>query len=309
MNQPAAGQNDIFTEEEAQAYRDEVIASEWGDDDAGRDYPPDSDHLYDARIDDDAAAADAAELNPGPGATDDDAADPWAGVNPALKTMFDDMSGKLEDSEGRLKQAERRIGSLTNDLHNAQQAVANVDDAPSKAQVAEASQTLEKWEELKADYPEWGEAVEELVNAHKGAGGISKEQMDAELTNLRDSMEGQTQSKIEVAVLRFAYPDYQKTIDSKDYQQWLEKQDENLKVKVRSTSANDAIEVLDAYHDFKDPQPKPKKLTAAQIARQRRSRLKSSSETPGRHGVPTKTEEDMSEDELRQKIGREVWAE
>ena len=87
--------------------------------------------------------------------------DPWEGVSPALKQAFDEMSqriGAVQATETRLKQAESRIGAITNELHVAKKAVATAKDTPSAEQMAAAAESDEKWSTLKADFPDWAEA-------------------------------------------------------------------------------------------------------------------------------------------------------
>ena len=70
--------------------------------------------------------------------------DPWEGVNPALKGMFDSMSQTVQALQGadlRLKQAESRIGAITNELHAAKKAAEQVRVAPTAEQMAAAAKS------------------------------------------------------------------------------------------------------------------------------------------------------------------------
>ena len=288
-----AAENQIETEEEAQEYRKQVIA-DMDAEESGEASPVPA--LSESDEDKPAATV--------PAETDV-TEDPWAGVNPALKAQFDTMSGKLEglaNSETRLKQAESRIGSLTNELHNAN-AAATVNKEDQERLLADATESDEKWEELKTDFPDWAEAIESRLAKVK-----SPEDDGKAIEKLRETLTEETDEKIEIAVLSFVHPEWETTKESQPYKDWLKDQPEEIVLKTKSSKAQDAISVLDAFDTFADQDEKPQK-TAAEITRQRQNRLKKSVALKGGKANSPKSEEDMTEAEFRIHAGKEVYAE
>ncbi len=239
--------------------------------------------------------------------------DPWAGVNPALKQMFDDMSQKvaaLPTVEARLKQAESRVGSLSNELHNAKQAAAAVKDAPTKEQMEAAAKSEEGWQALKEDFPEWAEAIDGRVNAKLATlkeeivAGLHGEGKTAEeIAQLKETLAEGTAEQIQMGILEFLKPGYQSTVAMKEYQEWLKTQPEDIVKLTKSPRAADAIVVLDSFEESVG-----KQKTAEEIASERKRRLKTAHIPQGKKSAPTKSEADMTEAELRQSLAKEVWA-
>lgn len=235
--------------------------------------------------------------------------DPWDGVSPALKQLFDDMSAKvsvLDQTQARLKQAEHRIGALTNELHAAKSAADDTQDAPTKEQMAEAAKSEEAWETLKADFPEWATAIEGRLKSLDGSKEIAA--LKAEIEQIKSGGAGNeddVDQKIAVAIVSYAHRDWRDVVKSEDYRNWLKDQPADVVAKANNSwSAEDAISVLDAYKESRGS-----KKSAADIAASRSARLKSSVSLSGRQSDKPKSEADMTEEELRAKIAKEVWAE
>jgi hypothetical protein len=101
---------------------------------------------------------------------DDPPPDPWEGVNPALRQTIEAMNQRLQiidNLQTRVKQAESRVGSLQNQITNGKQAARTVDDAPSKADIEAAAKSDKAWEELKEEFPEWGQAIDGRLAAER----------------------------------------------------------------------------------------------------------------------------------------------
>ena len=239
--------------------------------------------------------------------------DPWAGVNPALKTKFDDLSQKVAAMaavEARLKQAESRVGALTNELHNAKQAATTVKDAPTKEQMEAAAKSGEAWENLKADFPEWAEAFDGRFNAKLASlkeeilSGLHGEGKTAEeIAQLKTTLAEGTAEQIQIGILGFLKPNWQTTLSTKEYQDWLKAQPEDVVKLTKSPLAADAITVLDSFEEAVG-----KQKTAEEIASERKRRMRTAVIPQGKKSAPAKSEADMSEAELRQSIAKEVWA-
>ena len=239
--------------------------------------------------------------------------DPWAGVNPALKQSFDDMSAKVKAFDSmvfRLKQTESRIGAIQNKLSAAEKA-AQKPPAPTKEEVAKAAAEDKSWEELKEDFPEWAEAVDaRFSRASSGIETTQKELREAmashiqgEIATLRAEMLANEKTR-EKTLLSFKYPDWETTIQTPEYKKFIETEPEEIKQLTFSPLAKDAVKVLDRFEKSKTKTNK----SPAEIAAERKRRLQESVSAKGTKTMPAKSEADMTEEELRRKIAAETWA-
>ena len=228
--------------------------------------------------------------------------DPWEGVNPALKQAFDAMSARVETlqtAETRLKQAESRIGAITNELSAAKKAATEVKDAPSAAQMAAAAESDEKWENLKKDFPEWAEAFD----------GRFDKKLTAKVNELRAELKeelkgGAKVENLEIRLLNIAKPNWKKTVASPEWKEWIAKQPPERAALVQSDVAEDAISLISDFEEtFKAPQK-----TASEIAAERKQRMKTAVLPQGGKAAPVKSQADMNGAELRANIGKEVFA-
>jgi hypothetical protein len=238
--------------------------------------------------------------------------DPWAGVNPALKAMFDSMQSKvsvLDETQARLKQAESRLGAMTNEFYAAKKAAESASIAPTKAQLEEAAKSDESWEELRGEFPEWADATDKRMNTkiaalRKELSGVDKTAaVQEKVAQIEASMKNTAPMEIQKAIVSFFHPDWEKAIATPEWNSWLKEQPAELKGKITSDKAADAVAVLDA---FKKTQGVTK--TAAEIAEERKKRVRASVNPQGGKAIPTKSESDMNEAELRAAIAAEVFA-
>lgn len=236
--------------------------------------------------------------------------DPWEGVNPALKRSFDEMSQRVSSltaTELRLKQAESRIGAITNELSAARKAAETTREAPTKEQMAAAAESDEKWENLKKDFPEWAEAFDGRFD-RKLNETVTSLKKDIEELRQQGSSEGKSEIdialEVEKRLLSFSHPKWKEDIASTDWQQWLAKQPADKQKLVESQSARDAADLLDAFYEETRGQK-----SASQVAEERRKRLKTGALPEGRKATPVKSEADMTASELRANIGKEIFAE
>jgi hypothetical protein len=231
---------------------------------------------------------------------DQSPADPWEGVSPVLKQAFDEMSNRVaavSATEARLKQAESRIGAITNELHVAKKAVK---DAPTAEQMAAAQESDEKWENLKNDFPDWAEAFD----------GRFDKKLSQSIERLRDELKGaasqagMTAEAFEERLLTFAKPKWKTIIASPEWKEWIAAQPPERASLVSSPLAEDARDLIDAFEESTKTEK-----TATEIAAERKQRLNTAVLPKGGKSVPLKSEADMSPSELRANIGKEIYAE
>lgn len=232
---------------------------------------------------------------------DDPPEDPLAGLPPALIEKLDGINGKLsalDSIEDRLKQSEKRIGGITNHLHEAKK---QAEKAPTEAELKEASKSAEKWQELKDDFPEWAEAVEGKLAA---ASAELKESIP-DVSDLRESLNGVVRSEdLEVRLVNFAHPGWQETVNSSEYKEWLEKQPDAVQRKhYAGRTAEDAVEVLNLFKERGTKTQKSKDIKAAKKKRLEKSILPSSTSK----SKPPKADADMTYEEIRREEEKKIW--
>jgi prefoldin subunit 5 len=241
--------------------------------------------------------------------------DQWAGVPPAIRERFESLQKTSETLADRLKQSERRIGSLTNQLKEAQTAAEETTkdekDAPSDEEIAAASKSEAEWNELREEFPEWAGAMDNRLAAQSAEFSNSIESLRKQIKDLKsignDDLKaeiGNLRNQLAEAVITQKHPNWKTVKDSTDFQNWLNAQPDEVKQKALSSpNAFDAVEVLDLYSGVKPP-----KKTPAQIAAQRKDRL-NQSELPSSSNrrAPAKTEDDMTDLEYRRKLEKEMF--
>ena len=252
--------------------------------------------------------------------------DPWAGVNPALRQMFDGLTAQVAEGAnmaGRLKQAESRIGALTNQLSEAKKAADALtkkhEDAPTKEQIEAAAASEAEWEEIKIEFPVWAAATDKRI-ADKVAKMPGIKALTDKIAALETKLaaaegDGSPDLRAEVSVLRVElakdmvsqrHPDWEATVKKPEFGFWIQVQDDATKAKFNSLKASDAIAVLDK---FQEHVKKPGSRTAAQIEQERALRLKSAHlPNGGATRITQKAFEDMTPEEQRKSIAQEVWA-
>lgn len=243
--------------------------------------------------------------------------DPWKDVSPALKKSFDEVSSQLGDfkaMETRLKQAERRIGSMQNEASEAKkvadEAAVKIAEAPTPEQIAKAEDQKKEWEALKTDFPEWANAIESKLSAQSTKlnksmpdTGKLEEKFDKNVAGLSQKV-AELSETIEKNSVSFKHPEWETIRDSKEFGIWLAGQPAETKGLTDSGYAKDAIKVLDAYADHKT------KKSPAEIAAERQNRLKKAESVPRTTAIKqTKSEADQTDEEYRRSIGEKIWAE
>ena len=252
------------------------------------------------------------------------AKDPWEGVDPVIKQRFDDLSAKLNDYDSmatRLKQAESRIGSITNQLHEAKKAAEVLkkekEDAPTKAEIDAAAKSDEQWEDLKKEFPEWADAMDKRLAAEsaKLEKSLGVKSLQEKIESLEKSIQGknetditaefkQTVKELNKQIVSARYPDWETKVRAKEFGEWIASQGADVHAKANSEKAADAIYVLDLYEKHT---AKPKK-SAEEIAKERKQRLSQSETLPaGRPRQSNKSEEDMTDNEYRAKLAADIW--
>ena len=234
-------------------------------------------------------------------------ADPWEGVPAALKQTLEVLQSKVSaiDTIGNeVKQWSGRVGAIQRELqlqrNAAEQAAKTVGEAPTKQQMAEAAQDDEAWSELKDEFPEWADALE------KRTGKLEKK-FSEQIESLRQQQPqapdlSALRREYDQKLLTIKHPDWRELVASPEYNEWLNKQPGDVRQKaLESTDALECIEVLDRFTAAKSP--------VRDVVDKRKERLANSVSAPsGGRPVRSKSIDDMTPEEYREHVAKQIWS-
>lgn len=203
-----------------------------------------------------------------------------------LEAMLGQVTQRLRNAEGHIG----GLGSqLKQQLATAQQVTAKGGDAPTAGEIRAAQTNPEAMARLKADYPEFADAMESALNERLSA-------LEQKLQQSQQPAQAQPGvSPDEIAKLRHEmavevrHPGWQDRVRTPEFVGWLQRQAREVQLLAASDSPQDAIRLLDLHSE----------ATKA-AASQRTQRLSSAAAIPsGRSGgnVRSKAVEDMSPEE------------
>ena len=227
-------------------------------------------------------------------------ADPLAGLPDVVKAKLAEID-ELKQANAQLlhhvKTTEGRVAAMQREAEQARRAQQAVGDtaAPTQGQIAAAAKNPEKWEQLKQDFPEWGDAVEEFVNSRLG--GMQQQQAlsPEQVANFVQAKVAETKAEMaklmEEARIEGKYENWKTVINTPEFAQWYAVQNPEIRALADSTSSRDAIRMLDLFHETK-------KRSAADIKQEREQRLAAAATSKPGNTPPPKTLDDMSPEEL-----------
>lgn len=229
------------------------------------------------------------------------AADPLAGLPEEVKAALGKIS-QLEQANAQLlhhvKTAEGRVAAMQREFAQAKAAQSAVapQDAPSQGQMSAAAKNPEKWEQLKSEFPEWADAMEEYVAAKLGgvkpaAPGLDPQAVAAFVHQQVSQTKAEMARTIEEARIEGRYDNWKDVVNSTDFVQWFTVQSPDVQALANSPVARDAIRMLDLFHDSK-------KRSATEIKQERGARLAAAATVRPGQTPPPKTLDDMSPAEL-----------
>ena len=229
-----------------------------------------------------------------------DEKDPLAGLPEEVKVALAKIN-QLEQANAQLlhhvKSAEGRVAAMQRELQTARAAQQSVapQDAPTQNQMNAAAKNPEKWEQLKEDFPEWAGAMEEYVASKLGsvqsAPGLNPQQVAAFVQEQVTQTKAEMTRAIEEARIEGKYDNWKELINTTDFVQWYSVQPPEVRALAESTSARDAIRMLDMFQETK-------KRSAADIKQERGARLAAAATVKPGQTPPPKTLDDLSPEEL-----------
>lgn len=190
---------------------------------------------------------------------------------------------------GRMRNFEGHIGGLTTVTKELKASVATVQaaldaatkaattagaEAPTAEQVKLAAGSSAKWKQMKEDFPEWAEAMDERLA--EVAPGRAAEPIDQD--KLRRELREEIRRDLNLERVEEVHEGWQATVKTPEFEAWYKTQPDDMKALAASDRARDAIKMLDAYAKSKegaagDPPPDDPKarLDAAVVPTRGRS--------------------------------------
>ena len=245
------------------------------------------------------------------GETTDTAAKPEgtdATAQAAAKDPMAELMERFSNIEGQLRKVNGHIGGLTQSQQQLREQVLNAakqatteagKEAPTNAQAKAALADPEKWAALKAEWPEWGEAVEEVLAARIPQAPVFDpaefdrkvgERVSAETAKVHEEV---LNAHLDTVVEDLG-GDWRATVKSDDFGKWMAAQPDEVKALGDSSSLSDASKMIRLYVKSKQANP------AQQLINERSAKLDAaaSAPQPGRKAPRSKGVEDMSHEEL-----------
>ena len=232
------------------------------------------------------------------------AEDPYAGLHPAVRSKLESVDGLTQ----RLRNAEGHIGGLTSEnkriageLAAAQAAAKTSTTAPTATQMQAAQVSGEKWKELKDQFPEWADALEERLSQVQPAQPNLDElrnQIRGELTqqlttDITAKVSAELSAKTEDRLVNVAHRGWKDTVKTQEFTDWYAKQPADVQALGASPVAEDAINLLDQFKAQRVATIDP-----GAIKQQRQQRLQDAANVArGNSSVPPVTSPDNMTDE------------
>jgi len=216
--------------------------------------------------------------------------DPFRNVPPELLERIDNLQKANEDLKNHVRAAEGRVAAWQREREEQKLA------APTQNELAKATVNPEKWEQLKQDFPEWAEAMEEYVGSKVGqpSQGVSREQLNKLIEERTSEIRTEAMEAIEYAKLETRHSDWKETINSEDFVKWINSQPVNVYSLIDSPKAADAAKVIDLFKSAKVPTT----TTVAEIKNQRKATLSNAVVTKPGESRQSKTLDNMTPEEL-----------
>lgn len=224
-------------------------------------------------------------------------ADPYAGLPDAVREKLisiDKMADRmrnLEGSIGGLNSGQRQIRDM---LAASQQAARHVAEAPTQSAVKAALVTPEKWSALKADFPEWSDAVESYVESRVAGSkqpAFDPAEIDRRVEARLAGAAPALRREMAKDVLESQFEGWENTVRTPEFSAWLGQQPDSVRALAASDKVSDAAKLLRGYTAPVDPGQAIKDRRAQQLGN-------AASLPKGTKAAPVKSVDDMNETEL-----------
>lgn len=218
----------------------------------------------------------------------------------AKLSRLDELTALLPQVVNELKETKGRVGALQSQWDKTKQQL----EQPTQKQVVAAAKDPDKWDALKKDFPEWGEAISEFVETRLGglapqAQGPSPEDIEKLVAERTAAATTQAVRQINEKLVTLKHPKWREKVKSPAFAEWLPTQPADIQALIGSEDGLDAIRVLDLFDEAAKAKP------AEQQDRQRRLEAAANTGKPSAGGVTSKRFEDMTPKEQWDYLARE----
>ena len=209
-----------------------------------------------------------------------------------------ELMARFEKIENRTRNVEGHIGGLTSGLKSLNETLAaskaaakEVSEAPTQAQVKEAMENPKEWEALKGDFPEWAQATEKLLDSRLGSSKTDDFQkiLEAKLEETTTRITEKVRHEAGLEALNVAFPDWTADVNTPEFAEWYEQQDDAVKALSASPKPTDAAKMMRLFSNRK---PKPVEEPKQDLAASRQERMKAAITPKGTGGTPSSSDID-----------------
>jgi hypothetical protein len=170
-----------------------------------------------------------------------------------------DRIASFQTLEERLKQTERRIGGITNELSAAKK-------GPTQEEIEAAAKDESEWNLFKEEWPEHAARFEALESrlAKKFAAPDEVNKIREQLETDFNQRLTKSQIDFEARLVSIKHRGWQDMVKTPEFTEWAKTAPADLQEKMQSPKAEDAIDVFDAYKAKQPPkQDKNRRLEQA----------------------------------------------
>lgn len=199
------------------------------------------------------ATAPAADASTGPADKADPASDPYAGLPQAVRDEIAGLKSTVDQLQVRVRGNEGQLGGLRaqmqRDLQAAVAATARAGDRePSREEIATATKSPAALAALVENYPEFGTAIKEVVDAQtaqiEGLQRALSERQPAGDSDAKAVVE-KLEQKIVDLTISSRHPDWKKQVVAADFEPWVAKQPREVQALRNSNDPEDVVRLLD----------------------------------------------------------------
>lgn len=168
----------------------------------------------------------------------------------ALQQSQSELLQRLARTEQVTQAAVGRVAAWQSEQDAARKAAADkaAKGSPSSAEIAAAA-TPETWNTLKSEFPEWGEAIEALVDsktpAQTGPAGVTLEQVEERLSKM--PLGAQIDAETRKDLVESIIPGWQEKINTPAFGTWYATQPENVRALGASEKVSDAVKLIRSF--------------------------------------------------------------
>jgi hypothetical protein len=169
---------------------------------------------------------------------------------------FQKLSQRMRNLEGNLGGIKSALSRLSG--REQQQAIDDATDAakaaggdaPTKQQAREALKSGDKFEQFAKEFPEWGEAMQELLLMNGQGGSVDAES----ILQQADQRATERVEKLKSTIVESRHRGWEKVVKTPEFNAWFDSQGDEVKALAESDNPVDVIEVLDRYSALQKPQ-------------------------------------------------------